>query len=110
MGDAPKFPPGKVSAASPQAQWRQLDTKFFFTIVAWEMEAVPSLILDGVEYDSKGKPFLFVSPSGESIGFSSSETASAYLSSARNVGLLGEEQGRLFQWYNGQWFDITLGV
>jgi hypothetical protein len=70
-------------------------------------EGVPALKLGEFEHDSKGKPILLIFPSGDSIGFSTIENASAYLSSAHRAGLTNPEEVRLFQWRDGDWVEIT---
>jgi hypothetical protein len=68
---------------------------------------LPPFTFGEVTYVPKGKPVVLLFPSGDAFEFNSVEGATDYLNSARRAGAPGAEQTGLFQYTNGQWYQIT---
>jgi hypothetical protein len=71
------------------------------------METLPPLVLEDFQYVPKGKPVLLLLPSGDVIEFSTVQSASDYLESARRMSAAGAQDAALFSFQNGAWVRLS---
>ena len=71
------------------------------------MEMLPPLVLGDFQYVPKAKPVLLLLPSGDVMEFSTEQSATEYLESARRMGAAGAQETALFSLQNGKWTRLS---